>query len=87
MINTIYTHTPKSKKTLTCTEEDLYNTAKKYNINTFKDKLLEVYTDKLIDIIKLKENLNTYNIKVNWIKRTIKTNWNDNNSTTKTYTF
>lgn len=87
MINTIYSHTPKSKKTSICNKEDLYNIAKKYNINTFNDKLFEVYTDKLIDIIHTKEKLNNYNIKVNWIKKTIKTNWDNKQNTNKLYTF
>lgn len=93
MIKTYIIHTPKSKRTVECTKEDLHTTAKKYyNItskdnHSFNNALFNAYTDKIIDIIYSKQKLNTYNIKVNWLTKKITTNWDNKADTIRIYNF
>lgn len=97
MIETILYQTPKSKKTVKCTEDELYLTGRHYyDIDKYEDSdpfnkaLFNAQVDKIVDIAKsiyTKKKLNTYNIKVNWIKKNIKTNWDNQDSTIRIYKF
>lgn len=95
MCSFILQHTPKSKKTKNCTEDELYQTGLKYynitkdSINSFNDTLLMAYTKQITDIINAPnyKELNIYKIKVNWIKKYISCQWDNNIKTRKIFYF